>query len=437
MAQVNFYLKAGIASDLKRILISIHFSGKRVLCKTGEKATKENLMISLLGDSDFKDCNPMLKKENKRLRERLNFLKDCADRTQKHFTDIEKKVPEKERDIQNKFYEIAGLLATEPTNEPEKETLISFITKVIREANTRQNDRTGKPISGNTIKVYNQCLRLVTEFNKTKRRIDFQNIDLDFFQDFKEFMLAKGYSQNTIAKHFITLKSFLNEATERGINANYSYKSKRFRVPQVPTDTIYLDSIELNSMYEIDLSKEPKLDRVRDLFLVGCYTGLRFSDFSNIGPENLKGDFFEITTQKTNETIIIPIHPKLRPIMAKYVGKYPNSLPPAISNQKMNEYLKEIGKRIEGLNENINVVSTQGILKVNKTFQKFEKISTHTARRSFATNLYKEGFPPQGIMKITGHRTEKAFLKYIRITPSENAEILKLHWAKLSNLKVS
>ena len=104
--------------------------------------------------------------------------------------------------------------------ETPKETLFTFIEKVIEQSKTRTNRRTGKTFSVNTIKVFNQCNRLLTEFNKKKYSIDFENIDLDFFHDFKAFMVKKEYSQNTIAKHFITLKSFLNEATEQGVNKN-------------------------------------------------------------------------------------------------------------------------------------------------------------------------------------------------------------------------
>jgi site-specific recombinase XerD len=364
----------------------------------------------------------------------FNFSLDNIEKMAKNvfrtFENDNKRTPnviELRKCLDNEFNEIV---------EPEKLTLIGFIEKVIEEAKTRTNDRTGKTISVNTIKIYKQCLRLLKEFNKSKRKIDFVNIDLDFFHDFKEFLLDKAYSQNTIAKHIITLKSFLNEATEREINTYLAYKSKRFRVPQVAVDTIYLDEKELNALYNLKLQKEPTLERVRDLFLVGCYTGLRYSDWS-IKPEDIKGDFIEITTEKTNERVVIPIHPTIKAIMKRYEGKYPNSLPPTISNQNMNLYLKQVCEKIEALNVPMTITQTKGKFKVETSVQKYQRVSTHTARRSFATNLYKEGVSPMIIMKITGHRTEKAFLKYIRVTPKENAKLLQLHWNKKYSLKIS
>ncbi len=320
-----------------------------------------------------------------------------------------------------------------------KETLLSFVDKIIEQTAIRTNDRTGKPISKNTIKVYNQCKRLLTEFNKTVRKIDFVNIDLDFYHDFREFMLKKEYSPNTIAKHTITLKTILNEATERGVNTNLAFKSKRFKAPQIEVETIFLNESELTEIYNKDFSKFPKLDRVRDLFLIGCYTGLRFSDFSQITPKNIKDNNFEVTTQKTNETVLIPIHPRVKAIMAKYEGKYVNSLPPSIANQNMNIYLKDLCEMVDCLKVDINKTSKKGNLTLHETVKKYKLVTTHTARRSFATNLYLQGFPAINIMKLTGHKTEKSFLKYIKITPTDNAKRLELHWNKLetTTLKIS
>jgi integrase len=430
MANYYFRLRAPESTTATPIVLHATYQGGRVKCKT-------NLSI-LPSQWNTEDQYPNKTKELKRLRDRLDFLKTCADKAYTYYSEVMNKQPDS-TEFQTKFYMLSGLAKETKSLVIGDVTvnLLSFISKVIEEAKTRFNSQTGKQISGNTIKVYKQCERLLTEFNKEKRKIDFQDIDLDFFHDFKEFLLKKQYSQNTIAKHFITLKSFLNEATERGVNTSLAYKSKRFRAPQELVDTIYLNEAEITEIYKLDLSKERKLDRVRDLFLVGCYTGLRFSDFTAIKPENIKGGFFEITAQKTNGTVIIPIHPHLVQIMSKYKGKYSNSLPPAISNQKMNGYLKDIGEKVDSLKTQIQVKQSKGVLKVESTESKFNKITTHTARRSFATNLYLEGIPTISIMKITGHRTEKAFLRYIRITPNDNAKVIQLHWQKKHGLKVS
>ena len=162
------------------------------------------------------------------------------------------------------------------------------------------------------------------------------------------------------------------------------------------------------------------MERVRDLFLIGCHTGLRFSDFTMIKDENIldtpKGQFFQVKTLKTNEKVIIPIKPTVLAIWNKYNGQ----LPRAISNQKMNDYLKELAKEAE-FDSKVLFKRTKGHNIVQTEYRKHELVSTHTARRSFATNAYIGGVPSISIMKITGHKTEKAFMKYIKISQEENA----------------
>ena len=431
MAKFNLNLRDINSEGNTPIILRGSFNGIKVKCKTNEE-------VNPLKWDKKKQCANGNDKKSISLNNRLKNLLVSANDTYNRFVEIEKRAPNT-NEFTNSFYKLVGFEVVEIKpieTEQLPETLLSFITKVIEQSKTRNNERTGKPISINTIKVFNQCLRLLTEFNKTVRKIDFNNIDLDFYHDFKEFMLKKEYSPNTIAKHTITLKTFLNEATERGVNNNLAFKSKRFRAPQIEVETIFLNDKELNELYKLDLIDNFKLDRVRDLFLIGCYTGLRFSDFSQIKPENIKGNNFEVKTQKTNETVLIPIHPRVKAIMEKYEGKYTNSLPPSISNQNMNTNLKELCVKVESLRTKINQTSKKGNFTINETVSKYKLVTTHTARRSFATNLYLQGFPAINIMKLTGHRTEKSFLKYIKITPTDNAKRLEIHWNTL-NLKIS
>lgn len=213
------------------------------------------------------------------------------------------------------------------------------------------------------------------------------------------------------------------------------FQSKQFKAHKVPGFSIYLNEGEIKDLYNLDLTKTPHWERVRDLFIVGCWTGLRFSDFTAIKPENIQGELIHVKTFKTGEPVVIPIHNMVKKIMVKYSGKYPNSLPPAIANQKMNAYLKEIAKQVDSLQTPVEVEGTKGGLKFTETKQKWELVTTHTARRSFATNVYKSGYDAISLMKITGHRTEKSFLLYIKVTPEENAQKLLEHWNK-SVLKV-
>ena len=227
---------------------------------------------------------------------------------------------------------------------------------------------------------------------------------------------------NTIGHKIQTLKVWLNEATFKGINTNNQYKNQRFRAITEQTDSVYLSVKELEQIYSTDCKSE-RLNKVKDLFLVGAFTGLRFSDVTSLTKENIKGSTISIEQHKTGKRVAIPLHPIVIDIWRKYGEK----LPKPISNQKFNEYIKEVCK-LAGIDSIEQKNITKGGFRVRQSFKKYELITSHTARRSFATNLYLSGFPAISIMPITGHTTERAFMRYIRVTPEQHAELLRKHW---------
>jgi integrase len=312
----------------------------------------------------------------------------------------------------------------------------TFIEQFIHEAKTRANELTGKAISLATRQIYERTLLFLREYATSRRsNVDFENIDLDFYHKFVEFLsMDKRLSNNTIGKHLKTIRVFLNDATERGLNTNLSYKSKKFQVVSEEVEKIYLNKDELEAIAQLDLTQNRKLERVRDLFIVGCWTGLRFSDLSTLARESFVGDYIHVEMKKTRGKVVIPIHAMVKDIMAKYFGKTYNSLPPVISNPKMNAYLKDVMKLVPLLEEQIFLKKTKAGLEVSTKHRKWELVTVHTARRSFATNLYLDKFPVISIMKITGHQTESSFMQYIKITPTENAELLMQHWESRSKI---
>jgi len=313
----------------------------------------------------------------------------------------------------NKTYREAKLKGISPTiayireqfnggNQTESEhDFFKFVDKYIEQAASTKAPR--------TVTSYKQTKNVLLAFQKyRKKKITFSTIDLGFYYEFVEFMTQiREYATNTIGGHIKELKVFLNDAYERDIHNNLAFRGRKFKTVQEVPDTIYLTENELQTMYEFDISTEPKLEKVRDLFMIGCDTGLRISDLKRLNKSNLKANTIEIKTQKTGE-------------------KYDGNIPPTISEQKYNDYLKELGRLI-GLDEPINTTITKGGRKVTETKPKYSLITSHTARRSFATNAYKNDVPVIAIMKITGHRTERSFMKYIKVSKQENAEQLSNH----------
>ena len=282
-------------------------------------------------------------------------------------------------------------------------------------------------LNKNTIRSYNNCINNLREFESN---CDFQlrwdTIDIEFYHQFMDYYINnKQLSINGFGKIIKVLKSFLNEATDQGHNSNTAYKSKSFKTLSEEVDNIYLNEQELDRILELNLNQNAKLERVRDLFVLSCYTGLRFSDLNKVSSNNIQNQILRLRTEKTGELVAIPILPVTKQILLKYDYE----LPKPYSNQKTNQYLKQIAE-MAGLNQVISVYKSSNNGRVLHNFPKWQKVCTHTARRSFATNMHIRGIPSMVIMKITGHKTEQSFMKYIRINKEENAILFLKSWDK-------
>lgn len=443
MAKFNFYLREKTKDGETPIILFISFNSSRLKYSTGKA-----IHPKFWNESDQLARQVKEFPLGKELNLNLKFKKGTAE---KEFESLcnELQRPPSTEELKKRLDEV--LNPSETISETEREnrppTFLELFKRFIQDSETGiRLTASGKRFDKRSIQKYNTTYSVLETFGK-KYHLTFETIDKNFYTKFVDFLnkpiygkdkevIKKSYSLNNVGKYIQVVKTFLNYATENGYNSNLYYQTKQFKAHKVAGFSIYLNESELTDLYNLDLSLQPHFERVRDLFIVGCWTGLRFSDFTSIKPENIKGDFLHIKTFKTGEPVIVPIHQMVKSIMAKYSGKYPNSLPPAIANQKMNSYLKEIAKKVDSLKVPVEVEGIKGGLKVTSTKYKWELVTTHTARRSFATNVYKSGFPAISLMKITGHRSEKSFLLYIKVTPEENAQKLLEHWNK-SVLKVS
>jgi integrase len=301
----------------------------------------------------------------------------------------------------------------------------SFINEM--EEGTRLIPSTGKRYSNGTIKNYKGFLSQLHDFEKKKRRkLKFENITTDFYDTFIQFFNSKNYSPNTIGRHIKNLKTIMRITRDEGLHENNEFERKQFKTLRVDSPSIYLKEKELAKMEALDLSDNANLQIARDVFLVGCYTAQRFSDFSRIGKQHFhktsKGnDIVKLIQKKTGIEIQIPVSPKLRFILEKYDYQLPK-----IYEQKLNQRIKEVGK-LADIDTMELVEEIKGGLTIKKQIPKFELIKTHTARRTGATNMYLAGISAIDIMKITGHKTEKNLLKYIKVTKEQTADILANH----------
>jgi len=272
-----------------------------------------------------------------------------------------------------------------------------------------------------TIRPYYSTLNSLREFAPT---LEWDDIDVNFYYDFVSHLTKQGFAKNTIGARIKNLKVFCNAAFERSVHRNIAYQA--FKKLTEESFNIYLNEDELTTIYELDLSAHPHLDKVRDLFLVGCWTGCRWSDLDKVISDNIEGNFIRLEQQKTKNRVTIPLHSIVKKILEKHKGLIPGM----ISNQKFNDYIKDVCE-LAKFSGRVSKSITKGGKRHTEVMEKWEMVSSHTARRSFATNLYKSGFPSISIMSITGHKTEKAFLGYIKVNEQEHAEMLEKHWAKM------
>lgn len=253
--------------------------------------------------------------------------------------------------------------------------------------------------------VNDSLLRLLKLYPKPH---DFNDITTSWLSEFHTW-LATDYKPSYIAGIISALQRVMKWAASEGLHHNNSYE---YRKPVADTDSIYLSESELDKIRKVKLPEH--LDRVRDRLLISAYTGLRYSDNCMLTVDSIQDGILRNKNIKTGNQVAIPVHRVVREIMAKY----PDGLPAPISIQNANINIKEIGK-LAGITTKVEIDG--------KWVPKYELICTHTFRRSCITNLVLAGLPTQAVMKISGHKTEAAFRRYVRMEVEESAMAIAGH----------
>jgi integrase len=324
---------------------------------------------------------------------------------------------------------------------PKVETLRQYLDRFYEEAKagirlaTVGNSK--RPFAYETLRSFKGTkLSFEMFMDETKRKSNFADITIDWYNDFLKFYYKRGCSANYIGRHIKTLKTVLRAAREEGLHHNTEIERRSFKAISEPSESIYLTEDEVYRMYSKDLTETPVLARARDIFLCGVYTAQRYSDYSRINKAMIKEEggakYIELTQQKTGEKCIIPVRPELDDILSRYDYTLPKSW-----EQKINDNIKLVGGKCE-INEPITIESRKSGMRVTKTEPKCKFIKTHTARRTGCTLMYLAGVQPIDIMKVSGHKTEREFLKYIKVGKEQTAKNLSNHpYFKGNVLKVA
>lgn len=336
--------------------------------------------------------------------------------------------------------QIKNFFGRSEKNELHKIYFVDWIQKFIDECPTRLYQ--GNPIKKRTIQHYTTTKFKLNNYEKHfNTKLRFQDIGLEFYRNFLFYCQnIEKINNNTIGGYITNIKKWCKMIDIEGLPINQQYRHSEFSTISNKTKDVYLNEEEINAVFMHDFSHSEKLDNVRDNFIIGLRTGLRISDFMQLKDFNIIDGNIEIETTKTSHPVVIPMHQQVKAILLKRNGNLPNQ----ISDAKFNEYVKDVckdvgftqmvdgAKMINKKDEkdffpNIEIISKNKNRKEFGTYPKYELITSHTCRRSFASNLYGK-IPNLTIMAITGHKTESQFLKYIKITPKEDAKKLAALW---------
>jgi len=282
-----------------------------------------------------------------------------------------------------------------------------------------------KLVSKNVILLYKRSKKYLEKY---KPDLTFEMIDVNFLTEYHTFLINKYNFQLNGVKPLFTnsLFVFLNWAIAEEISNSLKFRKFTLKVTEVKHKT-YLTMNEIQIIHSIE-NLPSHLENARTWLMIMCFTGLRVSDALKLNKSKINFDtnLIEIITQKTQMKVTIPILNFVKP----YLEKLLDGTAHKISSQKLNDYYKELGKRC-GIDTEVNIVVFKPV-RIEKTYYKYELLSNHCFRRTFATLSLEFGLTPAIIMKVTGHRTLSSFEEYIGFTTKNAIDNINMVWNKIN-----
>ena len=314
-------------------------------------------------------------------------------------------------------------------NSPAKETLIGFMELFIQdcESGVRLSPKRQK-LKPSSIGSYKTTKGYLMKFQSHTKKVltlkDFSQNDIDKFSDF--LIIDEEFAMNTHAKAMMDLLQIIKYAVKLKKIPAAKMVELEFDTRREETDSIYLTESEILQLLEIKDFDDPIHEQVRDVFVVGCFTGMRFSDYSTIDTNAIRNNRLEFIQKKTGGKVTIPIHPVVNTILKKYN----NELPKVPRNNEFNRIIKIVGEKLPCLHVPFTRQVTYGRELKEIIAMKYSMISTHTSRRSALSNEYLKGTDPLIIMSMSGHKSHKSFMRYIKVSGDQFADKLEKIWAE-------
>ena len=398
------------------IRMRVNFASKRIEFTTGYRidATKWDADKQRVKNSCSNKLKPSASEINASLLEYYTEIQSIFKRFE-----VEDVMPTPEQ-IKEAFNALRKPVSEEP--KPKKEALPCDFFQVFDdfvEDCGRQNNWTDS-----TFEKFAAVKNHLTNF---RDGLTFEFFDERGLNDYVIYLRdIKEMRNTTIGKQLSFLKWFLRWAYKKGVHQNNAYDSYKPKLKSTQKKIIFLTWDELNRLREFKIpSNKQALERVRDVFLFQCFTGLRYSDVFNLRRSDIKGDHIEVTTVKTSDSLIIELNNHSKAILDKYkdVAFEDDKVLPVITNQKMNDYLKELAE-MAGIDEPVRQTYYKGNERIDDVTPKYALLGTHAGRRTFICNALALGIPPQVVMKWTGHSDYKAMKPYIDIADDIKANAM-------------
>lgn len=290
-----------------------------------------------------------------------------------------------------------------------------------------------KKVSADMPRIYRNMKDHLQAFETFRKKpITFEILNLNFYEEFVDFLTYDyvitrrkvspvGLKTNTVGKTINQFKTFLKDRMKKGLIVDINMED--WIVLRVDVDAVYLSLKEINAIKSVNLQNHPHLVEYKNDLVLGCLTGLRFSDFSKIKQHDLRDGMLFKKQQKSDHWVVIPLRTDALKILEN--RSFDNFKPP--TNPEFNRHIKILAK-LAGITESITHSYKKGNKLISEIRPKCDWITSHTCRRSFCTNEFLTGTPVSLIMKISGHKSEKDFYKYIRISPEAAAYKIKDIW---------
>jgi len=285
-----------------------------------------------------------------------------------------------------------------------------------------QSGKTQKSWTQGTVNRMN-TLRAELEKLDKKNKIKFSTINESFLEMFLQQHYDQGWLNSYTAKNYKVLKGFLHWSTRRGFNTNLAYQGfeVKLKTPRIDDNIYTLEDQELDKIMNMKV-KSPEQEVTRDCFVFQCYSGMRFGDMLNLKNSDINSKSIHIKTEKTGQPVDIPLNNITKRIIQKYKGSPDGMALPVISNQKYNKAIQRMGKDAK-LNRIVEYVNFCGSEKVTDEFKLYQKMTSHTGRKSFIKiGLIYLGIKVEEMIKITGHSLDQ-IRAYYDLTNEEKEKI--------------